>query len=72
MGNRWSSPWIGKIEPPHIFKIGLRDIASELADQSGSQIADDLYAKLSAVSPLLFLHEDTSANLVIRVDRFSV
>jgi hypothetical protein len=42
LGNLWSSPWIGKIEPSHIFKIGLRETASELAGQPGSQFTDDL------------------------------
>jgi hypothetical protein len=29
--NEVERPRIGKIEPPHIFKIGLRELASELA-----------------------------------------
>jgi hypothetical protein len=36
--------------------------------QPGSQFTDDLLAILSAIGTLLFLLEDTAANLVVRVD----
>jgi hypothetical protein len=47
-----------------MFKSGLRKAASDLAGQPLSQFSDVSLANLSAVGTLLFLLEDSAANLV--------
>jgi hypothetical protein len=66
LADSWNPLWISPIELPHVLEIADRKAISEFSGQPGCQIPNEFLAILSAVSTVLFLLEDSAANLVVR------
>lgn len=68
MRNVWDPPWISHEELAHRGKIGSGKSVTELAGEVTDQFVEEFLSVSGTVCPLLFVFEDSTADLVIRID----